>query len=514
MSLTDALAAKPPRAARRSAPAPRAITTDEFRRRYALAAMEKEAADVRGTREGERNKRLNEAAFALGQLVGAGVLSEREVWDELTSAAKACKLGTHEIEATIASGLSAGQSNPREIPEQKHQTKNRTSSETSESPEEPWEPTDADAPDAPPADNWQPSDGPLAGLKHLGPIAVIGRAKLEALAAQPIPYVWQDTAVAGTIVLIAGPPGDGKTTLLFLILLARMHLGVPLVLLGRQIKPAPAGQWVVLIEGEHSEASAARKLLKTARILDVDAAALDRVIVVARKAVTLGSPQWADVVTLVARGLVSDIAIDTVARVMPADADNEREQVAIFDAVARAIEAAPVAEFAPLVWAVAHTRKNNTTGELSDVSGSAQRTGQADTVLLLKGERVDGRTVSTKVTFAKLREDPDDYPLPVTFSIAPNREGVPRLILRGESTDSRPLEQRIEELLAIGARTKNALREALSRSDADVDAALTNLFAARRIRTTTLKVNGRARKAFKLANDTDKPDEWEGDFQS
>ena len=121
-------------------------------------------------------------------------------------------------------------------------------------------------------------------------------------------------------------------------------------LLGRQVEPAPVGAWVVLIEGEHSESSAARKLLRSVRLLRLDERALDRVILIARKAVRLGSPEWADVVRLIAAGLVSDIALDTVARVAPSDSDSEREQTAIFDLVAQAIDAAPSEATRPTAW--------------------------------------------------------------------------------------------------------------------------------------------------------------------
>lgn len=343
---------------------------------------------------------------------------------------------------------------------------------------------------------------PLQGLKHLGPIAIVGRERILRLAATPVSYVWQDIAVAGTIVLLASGPSEGKTTLLFLILAARMNLGEPVFLLGRRIDPAPQGKWTVIIEGEHSEASACRKLAKSVRLLGVDETALDRVILIARKAVRLGSPEWSDVVKLVAAGLVSDIAIDTVARVAPANSDDEREQAAIFDQVAQAIDAAPDEGSKPCVWACAHTRKNQTSGGLEDVSGSAQRTGQADTVLLLKGEKVDGRTVATRVTFAKLREDPDDYPLPVTFSIAPDAAGeLAVTVAMNRSDDDRPLEARIIEQLHLGPKTKNALASTLGRSFKDIDGAISNLFDARSIRTTTVQVKGQDRKAFELRKD-------------
>ena len=178
------------------------------------------------------------------------------------------------------------------------------------------------------------------------------------------------------------------------------------------------------IEGEHSEASAARKLYKSIQALRVAESALDRIVLVARKAVVLGSPEWRDVERMIAAGIVSDIAIDTIARVAPADGNAEREQVAIFELVAKAIDLCPDAH-KPVCWAVTHNRKNGTTGGVGDVSGSAQRTGQADSVLLLAPDKSGGRVASSTVTFAKLREDPDLYPTPVTFAVTTDEHGGP-----------------------------------------------------------------------------------------
>jgi hypothetical protein len=343
------------------------------------------------------------------------------------------------------------------------------------------------------------SDAPLRGLEALGAVAVVGREAVRALATLAVMYIWQDIAVAGTIVLIAGPPAEGKTTLLFLIFAARMNTGAPVTLLGRPIRPAPPGQYLVLIEGEHSDASTARKLAKSIRLLGIDDAGLDRVIIIARKAVRLHSPEWLDIGKMVAAGLVSDIAVDTIARVAPADANDEREQVAVFDEVARTIELAPEGQPKPAVWCNAHTRKNGTSGDLADVSGSAQRTGQADSVLMIKGEKVGGRTVATTVTFAKLREDPDDFPMPVTFSIVMG-DGEPRLIVkRLQEADNQPLEARIIEHLRVhGPTTKNALSKGLKRNTATIDGAISALFDAKGIVSTTVTIRGRTEKAFGL----------------
>jgi len=335
------------------------------------------------------------------------------------------------------------------------------------------------------------ADEPLRGLKHLGPIALFGRQRIHEIAQQPISYIWQDVAVAGTIVVIAGPVGHGKTTVLFLILAARLNTGEAIELFGRRVEPVPVGKYVVLIEGEHSEASTARKLLKSLRLLGVADDALNRIIIVARKAVRLGSPQWGDVCALSAKGLVSDIAIDTVARVAPADANDEREQVAVFGAIAEAIELAPDGEPKPTAWTVAHTRKNDTTGDLSDVGGSVQRTGQADTVLMIKGTKADGKVTSSKVTFAKLREDPDDYPMPVSFAV----EGD-ALRVDGAVRDDRPLPDRVLDMLQHGPLTKSALCTKLGRNAVDLEPALSSLFAERAIETRQTKIAGRDRKVF------------------
>lgn len=347
------------------------------------------------------------------------------------------------------------------------------------------------------------SDGPTAreplrGLKHLPKVAVLGREAILALAAQPAVYAWQDIVVVGTIVVIAGGPGEGKTTLLFLILAARATFGGPVNLLARYVAPAPRGKWIVLIEGEHNDASTSRKLVKSMRLLDIGEEALDRFIIVARKQVLIGSPEWLEVEHLIACGLITDIAIDTIARVAPSDANDEREQVALFDRVAAAIDRAPVGSDKPVAWAVGHTKKSGT-GDLSDVSGSTQRTGQADSVLLVKGTRIDGRVVSSRVTFAKLREDPDDFPLAVDFAIERNDDGQTQLRMGGEVQDKRPLHLRMVELLrAKGPLTKGQLKTQLGRNGGDVEAAITELFRQGRLRTTTKTVRGQERAAFEL----------------
>lgn len=81
--------------------------------RYAQAALTGEVARVRAALEGTRNDTLNRAAYALGGLIGAGLLDRRIVERELTTAARDAGLGPVEAARTIHSGLTAGERNPR-----------------------------------------------------------------------------------------------------------------------------------------------------------------------------------------------------------------------------------------------------------------------------------------------------------------------------------------------------------------------------------------------------------------
>jgi hypothetical protein len=84
---------------------------------YAQKALADELAHLSRTPEGGRNARLNQAAFALGQLAGAGVLSRGSVEAALYREAVSIGLGDKEARGTIASGLNGGEKEPRTLPE-------------------------------------------------------------------------------------------------------------------------------------------------------------------------------------------------------------------------------------------------------------------------------------------------------------------------------------------------------------------------------------------------------------
>lgn len=82
---------------------------------YVLKALKNESAAVNMAPKGTRNFRLNQAAFSMGTLVAAGVISIETVAEALAAAASNAGLGQAEIERTLCSGLSAGMKSPREV---------------------------------------------------------------------------------------------------------------------------------------------------------------------------------------------------------------------------------------------------------------------------------------------------------------------------------------------------------------------------------------------------------------
>ncbi|HET9627204.1 MAG TPA: bifunctional DNA primase/polymerase [Kofleriaceae bacterium] len=88
---------------------------------YAAAALRAEVANVAGSEEGTRNATLNNAAFSLGTLVGAGAIDRADVEQALLDAALECDLPDEEAERTIASGLDAGEREPRDLRHLRHE---------------------------------------------------------------------------------------------------------------------------------------------------------------------------------------------------------------------------------------------------------------------------------------------------------------------------------------------------------------------------------------------------------
>lgn len=339
------------------------------------------------------------------------------------------------------------------------------------------------------------ADNPLASLKALGSVAVVGRDKILDLASKEIVYIWEGIATQGTSVLLSAGPGSGKTTLLFLLLAARLNQGGAVPVLGHRITPAPAGKFLVVIENEHSEESASRIVVRSCRLLGVDDHCLDRLVLVGRKNVLLNSPVWQDIEKLITSGLCSDVVIDTLARFAPGDANEEEAQVAVFAAVQAAIEKAPSPDTQPTCWIAAHSRKGGS-GGIDDVSGSAQRAGQVDAVLTMQAQHVDGKVRSVKVMFPKIREkDADSWPDPVVYRIGNDGITVNGAALGPQDL---PLPDRVLEILRDGAKTSNAIEKLVGRNHKDVQDAISELFARKAIVSDTVTVAGTERKGYAL----------------
>src|SRR5262249_50710225 len=84
---------------------------------YVRSAIEREIARVVPAPEGDPNNTLSGAAFASGQLVGAGLSDRDAVVRGLMDAARGCGLGEAETRKTIDSGIETGVSRPRVLPE-------------------------------------------------------------------------------------------------------------------------------------------------------------------------------------------------------------------------------------------------------------------------------------------------------------------------------------------------------------------------------------------------------------
>jgi hypothetical protein len=87
---------------------------------YAMAALSGELEKLATADTGTRNNTLNTAAYSLGQLVGAGLLNRAEVESRLLSVALSTGLDEREAQATVASGLRAGEKQPRSVPDNGH----------------------------------------------------------------------------------------------------------------------------------------------------------------------------------------------------------------------------------------------------------------------------------------------------------------------------------------------------------------------------------------------------------
>jgi len=81
--------------------------------RYAVGALRRQLAELLDAKEGTRNDTLNKSAFAIGQLVGAGLLNEDGAAAVLEDAGQRIGLSPGEVRRSVVSGMRAGARCPR-----------------------------------------------------------------------------------------------------------------------------------------------------------------------------------------------------------------------------------------------------------------------------------------------------------------------------------------------------------------------------------------------------------------
>lgn len=255
---------------------------------------------------------------------------------------------------------------------------------------------------------------PLYGCPLIKKRALIGAAAIGAEAARKVAYIWEGIATPGAVIVMAGPPGEGKTTAWALLFASRRNpTGEPMVMFGRALHPAPKDKWLVMIENEQGGSLTSRQLVRSVEMLGLPPATLERVIVLAREEVKAGSQVWEELCDLTRHGHVDSIWIDSLARFQPGgDSNREEDQAEVFAAVAECLEDAPDVD-KPTCWMLAHTRKNNGgKGDLlADISGSVQRAAQVDVAVLFRAEKDESMAVvSSTAYFAKIRDGGDEHP--------------------------------------------------------------------------------------------------------
>jgi hypothetical protein len=177
--------------------------------RWAQAALKAEADGVANAPEGGRNDTLVRAAYAIGQIVGGGFLSEAEGRQALREGGRACGLPEGEVEDTIERGMTAGKAQPRKAPEDRPLPPARI---TAAQPEEP----------PPPPEPPQPPGRPKALPSPDFPSTLMSDVQPEL-----VYWFWRGRIPLGMISLVEGEPDMGKSTLL-LDIAARATTGRPM----------------------------------------------------------------------------------------------------------------------------------------------------------------------------------------------------------------------------------------------------------------------------------------------
>ncbi len=103
---------------------------------YAMAALKNCVAVLQNLPAGNRNRELNKESFAMGTLVGTGILGEQYVEETLIEAASQSGHSRDQVVATVKSGIKAGMNYPRDLSSVKESKKRSSGTNDSGQPQE------------------------------------------------------------------------------------------------------------------------------------------------------------------------------------------------------------------------------------------------------------------------------------------------------------------------------------------------------------------------------------------
>ncbi len=242
------------------ASAGRGNTSTNGHEAYGKAALEGELAKLRAALVGERNNTLNESAFALGQLIGGGELSELEVTNELERASVEIGLEPAEATSTIQSGLTAGMRQPRTVPEPSLR-RNRGA--------------ESIIPNSQSLKSWELGKSQNGREQGAGVVRVLDAMAQKPTATrkaiqvwkekepEPRPFAIEGLVPDGVVTTLYGDGGQGKSYLaLYLAILS--CLGLPFA--GRKVEKRAA----LYIDGELDAAEFVRRAYSVARGLGLE----------------------------------------------------------------------------------------------------------------------------------------------------------------------------------------------------------------------------------------------------
>lgn len=163
---------------------------------YARAALQDECAKLCAT-TCNRNNALNNAAHALGTMIGNGTLNEADVFSTLFDAATVNGYihkpdGTKRAEATIRSGLQSGKAKPRSLPSQAVPPLNTALQASIEA--------------------KCRSKNVLYESPSKRRVELV---RMDEVTEKPITWLWKGFLPLGKLTLLAGAGGTGKSTLAF-----------------------------------------------------------------------------------------------------------------------------------------------------------------------------------------------------------------------------------------------------------------------------------------------------------